>query len=165
MALHSSTKIHINLAKAIESLTTNKVVKVGWQEKIRYPEESGGKYVAEVAAQNEYGVPHLNIPPRPFLGPAVADNKTKWLDIIKRGAKKAILGESNILEILDDVGDEAAGDVKKAIKAVTSPPLSPYTIAARLSKLKKKEITSSLTKPLIDTGIMFATVKHAVEPE
>ena len=38
-----------------------KVAKVGWFEKSRY---ETGEYVAEIAAQNEFGNPSKNIPAR-----------------------------------------------------------------------------------------------------
>lgn len=170
MALQSRIDIHINLAKAIKDLESDKVLKVGWPEAIRYPEEQGGNFVAQVAAQNEYGAPHKNIPARPFMGPAVSNNRTAWMKLISQGVKKVLKGEMGILEVLDDLGDVAAGDVAKAIKAVTSPPLAPITIMNRFRRLtsksaRKKGVTPSLTKPLIDTGIMLRSVTHAVEKE
>jgi hypothetical protein len=170
VATQSRIEKLINLNKIIEDLSTDKVLKVGWLEKNRYPAEQGGKYIAEVAAQNEYGAPHKHIPARPFLGPAVANNKTTWLKLAEQGAKKAIKGETNILGVLDLIGAKAAGDVAKAIKDVTSPPLSPVTIQARLDRLKSKSakrrgVTASLEKPLIDTGIMLRSITHAIESE
>ncbi len=172
MSITVNSKTHINLDDALSSLTTDKVLKVGWPKNTRYPEEQGGKYIAEIAAQNEYGAPHKAIPARPFLGPAVADNKNKWLGLLSKGVAQAILGNTDILEVLDKVGTVASDDVAKAIKAVTSPPLAPSTIAARkaryLSKAKggkNKALPKYLEKPLIDTGIMFAAITHAVEDE
>jgi hypothetical protein len=155
----------INLDKMVADLSTDKVLKVGWPEKARYPAEQGGKYIAEVAAQNEYGAPHKRIPPRPFLAPAIANNKTTWLKIIEQGAKKTLKGETNILEVFDMLGAKAAGDVGKEISALTSPELSEVTIAIRLSKLKKQTRTAGIEKPLIDTGIMLRSITHAIEAE
>ena len=165
MATQSRIEQHINIEKAIKDLSTDKVLKVGWPKNIRYPEEEGGKYIAEVAAQNEYGAPHKNIPARPFLGPAVANNKTQWLSIVEKGVKDTIDGKNTILDVLEKLGRKASADVVVAIKEVTSPPLSPVTIAKRLSKLSKKKVTAGLTKPLIDTGIMWRAVTHSVEKE
>jgi hypothetical protein len=158
-------KTHIDLDKVLEDLSTDKVVKVGWVEKQRYPAESGGRYVAEIAAQNEYGAPHLHIPPRPFLAPAVGKNKNKWMGIAKAGLLKATQGDTNIEDVLKIVGEVAAGDVREAIKAVTSPVLSPHTIAKRLAKYSNKAKVGSLTKPLIDSGLMLETVTSALEKE
>lgn len=159
------TEVHIDLDKVIEDLSTDKVVKVGWLEKQRYSAELGGNYVAEIAAQNEYGAPHLHIPPRPFMAPAVAKNKTKWLEIARQGAIRASKGDITIEEVLQTIGEIAAGDVKEAIKAVTSPPLSPYTVARRLEKYSNKSKVGSLTKPLIDSGLMLETITSSLEKE
>jgi len=159
---------HINIEKSIEFLKTDKVLKVGWTKKNRYHEEQGGQYVAEVAAQNEYGVPYLRIPARPFMGPAVIKNSFKWMAIVKTGAKDVIEGNKHIETVLDEIGAVAAFDIKKAITAVTSPPLAPSTIQARFDRLtsksaKRRGITKTLEKPLIDTGLMFASVTHVIE--
>jgi len=168
VGMRTTTETHINLDAALASLTTDKVLKVGWPEKIRYKEEEGGEFVAAIAAQNEYGAPHLHIPARPFLGPAISTNKTAWLDQVRRGAKRAIRGETTVLDILDDLGQRASGDVAKAIKAVTSPPLSPITIerrAARYTSKTNKTNAKTLSKPLVDTGLMLASVTYLVENE
>lgn len=173
MAISISNEVLINLDKAIEALNTDKVLRVGWVENKRYPEEvdtdtdeiTGGEYIAAVAAQNEYGAPHLHIPARPFMGPAIAKNRAKWMKNAAVGASLAVEGKTDILTVLKDIGEVAAGDVRKAIEDVTSPKLSPYTIARRLKKLTKKKVTKTLTKPLIDTGVMFAAVTSAVEAE
>jgi len=163
MAINISNEVLINLDKAIAALNTDKVLRVGWVENKRY--EDTGEYIAAVAAQNEYGAPHLHIPARPFMAPAVANNRVKWLRIMEKGAASAVIGGTDITSVLKDIGGVAEGDVRKAIQAVTSPPLAPVTIANRLHKLSKKKVSKTLTKPLIDTGIMFAAVTSAVESE
>jgi hypothetical protein len=165
VATEFRTEKHIDLDKLIADLSTDKVLKVGWPKAIRYSKESGGNYIAEIAAQNEYGAPHKRIPARPFMGPAITNNKAKWLNTLERGVKSVIKGNNDIDEVLKLIGAQAAGDVSQAIKDVTSPQLSEVTIAIRLSKLKKKARTASLEKPLIDTGIMLRSVTYAVEKE
>ena len=163
MAISTFNDVLINLDKAIAALNTDKVLRVGWVENKRY--EDTGEYIATVAAQNEYGAPHLHIPARPFMGPAIANNRTKWMKIMERGAGEAVMGNTDITQVLKEIGEVAAGDVRKSIESVVSPPLSPVTIANRLHKLTKKKVTKTPTKPLIDTGIMFAAVTSALESE
>ncbi len=160
MGIRATTETHINLDRVVSDLMSDSVLKVGWVEAQRY---DNGTFYAEAAATNEYGAPHKGIPPRPFMGPAVSENKNKWVELVKSGAGKAVIGDTTMSEVLDTVGAIAAGDVAKAIKAVTSPPLSPVTIAARLRKLKNKKVSESLTKPLIDTGIMLRSISYVVE--
>lgn len=170
VATQSRTEIHLNLDKIVSDLTTDTVLKVGWPKNIQYPAKQGGQYVATVAAIHEFGAPQNNIPPRPFLTPAIAENKTAWLLLAEKGAKRAIKGDETILTILEKIGARASTDVKKAIQNVTSPPLLEKTIAARkrryLSKAKNKKVLPKyIEKPLIDTGVMFESVSFAVEPE
>jgi hypothetical protein len=170
MGMEVSRVQHVPLSKILASLSTEKVLKVGWPKAIRYPEKEGGEYIAFIAAQNEYGNPLKRIPPRPFMAPAVALNKTKWLEILRRGINRTLQGRDNIEGVLNQVGRAAADDVKRAIRAVTAPALSPVTIAKRkaryTSKGNKKKINpTTLEKPLVDTGIMLRSVTHAVEEE
>ena len=88
VATQSRTEIHLNLDKIVSDLTTDTVLKVGWPKNIQYPAKQGGQYVATVAAIHEFGAPQNNILPRPFLTPAIAENKTAWLLLAEKGAKK-----------------------------------------------------------------------------
>lgn len=121
--------------------------KVGWFESAQYPE---GTPVAYVATIHEFGGGH--VPARPFMRPAVAEYGADWMKLMGQGAKAALNGSVSPAAVLEAVTLRAAGDVGKAIKAVTSPPLSPITI-------KRK----GFDKPLIDTGQMFQSVTGKVE--
>lgn len=121
--------------------------KVGWFESARYKD---GTPVAYVAAIHEHGAGH--VPARPFMRPAVAQFGQSWVDLLGQGAKAALNGSVSAEAVLEAVTLKAAGDVGKAIKAVTSPPLKPMTIARK-----------GFDKPLIDTGQMFQSVTGKVE--
>lgn len=121
--------------------------KVGWFESAHYP---GGTPVAYVATIHEFGTEH--IPARPFMRPAVADYGQEWLDLLAQGARAAAQGGISARDVLEMVTLKAAGDVGKAIQAVTAPALSPVTIARK-----------GHSKPLIDTGQMFQSVTGKVE--
>lgn len=121
--------------------------KVGWFESAHYPE---GTPVAYVATIHEFGTEH--IPARPFMRPAVADHGQEWMQLLAQGAQRAAEGGISARDVLEMVTLKAAGDVGKAIVAVTSPPLSPITIARK-----------GKSKPLIDTGQMLQSVTGKVE--
>jgi len=123
--------------------------KVGWFESAHY---KGGTPVAYVATIHEFGTEH--IPARPFMRPAIEQNGQQWLDLLGQGAKRVADGGFSARDVLELVALRAAGDVGKAIQAVTSPALSPITI-------KRK----GHSKPLIDTGQMFQSVTGKVEAE
>ena len=54
-------------------------------------------------------------------------------------------------DVLDLVGRVAAADIQTKISSIYSPPLSPITIRRKGS-----------SKPLIETGLMLASVSNAV---
>lgn len=137
-----------------------KVAKVGWFEKSRY---ENGEYVAEIAAQNEFGNPSKNIPARPFISQAIAKDEKLWANILEDQAKLILDGRSTIDKAFEIVGGVAAGSIKESISTLTEPPLSPVTIQRRLQKYKNKQLIGGLTKPLIETAIMLNSVSHVVE--
>lgn len=121
--------------------------KVGWFESAVYPD---GTPVAYVATIHEHGAGP--IPARPFMRPAVAEYGASWMKLLGEGAKAALNGSVSPHAVLEAVTLRAAGDVGKAIQAVTSPALKPMTIARK-----------GFSKPLIDTGQMFQSVTGKVE--
>lgn len=133
----------------------SKQIQVGFFETAKYPD---GTPIAHVAAIQEFG--YGPIPPRPFMRPAELQNKNKWQRGIAAGVKAALNGAITIENALEQVGMVAAGDVRKAIRAVTAPPLAESTIRARQSRKKTKK--SASTKPLVDTGQMLQAVTSAV---
>lgn len=107
-----------------------------------------GQNVAEVGAYNEYGT--STIPARPFIRPALDNDfssrvlkteEKKLLSSMWRGTKTAAKLNEGLAELIVE-------KIKHNIETLTDPPLSPVTI-------KKK----GSDKPLIDTGLMLASVK------
>lgn len=131
----------------------------GWFEQAQY--EDGTK-AAYVAAIQEFGAPEKNIPPRPFMRPAVEENKDYWIDELKNGVKAVSLGRMDADMVMDAIGQRMANDVQHAITKVVSPPLKQSTINARLRNKKDKTMTTTLAKPLEDTFYMIDNVRHAV---
>lgn len=146
---------------ALEDLE-DKQGKVGWFEKSRYDDEKNTP-VAFVAAQNEFGNPEINIPARPFMRPTILEKRKEWKNLADRGAKQIIKGNYTVANVLDLIGQQAVGDIKKTISQLWYPPLSPVTIALRLSRKADQSTIGNLDKPLIDTGIMFNTITNVVE--
>jgi len=174
------TQSGINLENAVKKLQ-DKVAKVGWFAKSKYDDKNHTP-VAHVAAINEYGSPSNNIPARPFIRPTIAKQQKKWIEIATIGAKKIVKDESTVSDILELLGQKAQGDISKAITEVFSPPLKPSTIRARINryandielakstrkrrrKQLQKFVPAALYKPLIDTGLMLASITHTVEDE
>lgn len=140
----------------------DKQAKVGWFERSRYDNEENTP-VAFVAAQNEFGNPAKNIPPRPFMRPTILQRRKEWKNLADRGAKQIIKGQETVHSVLDLIGQQAVGDIKRTISQLWYPPLSPVTIALRLWARADKSTLGNLDKPLIDTGVMYETIINVVE--
>ena len=152
------------LEVALKELASKKVGKVGWFEKSRY-DDAESTPVAAVAAQNEYGNPNMHIPARPFMRPTIIAQQKIWAKVAEQGARNILKGDQTSSDVLEMIGLKAAGDIRKTISKITTPPLSPRTIAARLAKRADHQTVGNLTKPLIDTGVMFNTLTNTVEDE
>lgn len=134
--------------KALDGL----VGKTGYFETAKYAD---GTSVAYVAAIHEFGYPEGGIPQRATMLPT-ADEKGKpggpWAKVAATGAKAALNGQTTAAAALEALTLVAAGDIGKAITALTSPPLDPRTIAAK-----------GFSKPLVETGLMLQSVTGVVE--
>ena len=108
--------------------------------------------------------PHpIVIPPRPFMRPTVAREQDAWLGLLRSGAKAALKGTVTAEDVMERVSARAAGDIKKTITEVNSPPLAKSTIAKRRAALSDKKTIGNLDKPLVASGIMLASVTNVVE--
>jgi hypothetical protein len=152
-----------NLTVALDNLQ-GKVGKVGWFEGSKYPDKKSTP-VAYVAAIHEYGYPAKNIPARPFMRPTIIAKQNEWRQVAARGAKSILKGHGNVADVMEAVGAKAAGDIRKTITQIYSPPLKPATIAARLRNRANKKTVGRLNKPLIDTKEMYNTLTNTVEDE
>lgn len=169
------------LESLLSGLSGNAQCKVGFLESSKYPD---GTPVAYVATIQEFGAPEQSIPPRPFMRPTVARDTPKWRDLAEKGARSIARGNDTLETVLDKLGGVAAGGVKRSIQEVTSPALSPVTLVLRKWRREGRKITGATvgqaaayanspgadfsgapTKPLVDEGIMFGAVTHAVESD
>lgn len=141
--------------KEILSDLEKREVRVGFFDTSHYED---GTPIAYVAAIQEFG--YGPIPPRPFMRPAAEANKSKWAKGFASVVRSVVDGGSTVDHALEQIGMVAAGDVRKAIKAVTAPALKESTIRARQSRKKGKKAVSQ--KPLVDSGQMLQAVNSAV---
>jgi len=138
----------------------DKVGKVGWFESAKYPD---GTPVAYVAAIQEFGYAAGGIPPRPMLRSTINEQSAAWIALVTSGAKAIMAGNSTTQNVMEALGLLAAADVRKKISTITEPALKPGTIKARMRKRADKKTVGNLTKPLVDSGLMLATVNNTVE--
>lgn len=140
-------KIKATLERVPEEFE-NMVAQIGFPSGINYED---GTSVAYVAAIQEFGAPAVNIPARPFMQPTVTEKKDTWVKTIEKSLPKVALGKMSAFDVLDLVGIQAAADIQTKISSIYTPPNAPATIRAKGS-----------AKPLIDTGLMLASVQNAV---
>ena len=133
-----------SLDQALNRLVSSKAqhVQVGVIDGSKYPD---GTSVASVAFWNEYGT--RKIPPRPFFRDTIKQNKEKWVEL----AAKSIRAGYTVEHMLGLVGSQMMTDVVYTATQWTSPPNAAYTIAKK-----------GFNKPLTDTGMMIAAIKHEV---
>lgn len=113
----------------------------------------GGLSNAEIAMINEFGSPMQNIPPRPFLLPAIEKNKDEIVAFIKDCV--TTLGENRQRQALVKAGLLAQSKVKAYIlDSGNFKPLSPVTIARR---------KDGRDKPLVDTAQLLNSVNFIVK--
>lgn len=135
--------------------------KVGWFKSSRYPD---GTPVALVAAVQEYGWPEHNIPPRLGMRATADAKRADWARVADHGAKAVLAGTMTGVQAMELIGLAAAGDVRKHISEVRSPPLQVSTVKARLAGRKQGRVVSiTISKPLVDTGYMLGTLTNATE--
>lgn len=142
-----------DLVKRVEALGKLKT-EVGWQDTAKYP---NGTPVALVAQTQEYGSPARHIPPRPMVRPTILAEKRAWSDSMGQGVKAVAQGKRSPLQVMQAIGELAAGDVRQAITQINSPVLADSTKASR----KRRGLEPN--KPLQATGLMLTTCTSIVK--
>ena len=104
---------------------------------------------AQVAAWNEYG--NERIPERPFMRPAIAENKGNIADMQEVGYSNVIRQRSSVTREMKKIGTFVQGKIQKKIRDVKTPENADSTIASKGS-----------SNPLIDTGSMRQAVSYEV---
>lgn len=150
-------------AKALDGAQS----KVGWFPSAQY---EGGQPVAGVAHVQEFGSPAQGIPTRSFFRTTATEKRNEWVQTAANVARQAALGNIPAGRVMEAVAMAGAGHVAATISKLTSPPLSPATIAARKRRLadKGKSIkgakgaagVAGIAKPLVDTGILINTLAY-----
>jgi len=154
----------------IKDLENAPVSKVGYFENAKYPD---GTSVAEVAATHEFGRPEKGIPPRSTIRPTMKQEERNIATLCKSAFKKVVKGELTVYQVMDLLGQQLAGSIRKAIATITTPPLRPNTIRRRAAKYststqrKKKTAVQQAAseKPLVDEKVLLNSTTSVVEKE
>ena len=106
------------------------------------------RYVAQVAAQNEYG--HGRIPSRPFMRNSMRKHKKDIRKGLKRVARAETGAKPANIQMMR-LGMAAQNWVRREITDLRTPPNAPMTIARKRS-----------SNPLIDSGRMRQEIQFRV---
>lgn len=153
--------------------------RVGWFDSAKYPD---GTSVAYVATIQEFG--YASIPPRLGMRNLRTRKQNEWISEGAQVTRLMCRGELSPTGAMELLALKAAGDMRKAISTVQSPPLSEITLmlreyklanpgapvggklvgqmAARVAKGERATISGSAAKPLNETGYLLATLTHLV---
>lgn len=122
-------------------------VRVGFLEGATYPD---GTSVPMVAAIMDFGAPAAGIPPRPFFRNMIAEKSPEWPAAIEALIASSDYDSETILKMM---GEGIAGQLRQSIRDFEGVPLKPATIKAK----------GGVTKQLVDTGVMLASVDYEVD--
>ena len=112
------------------------------------PHPKTGESVATVAAINEFGVPELNIPERPFM--AATARTTEVGKSIAQELKRNLSTQRGAFR-WSVVGRFYAGEVKATIEDFSQPANAPLTISLK-----------GFDNPLVETGYMMNHVQNRI---
>ena len=141
------TKPNIDLNKYKEGVS-----RVGFFEGSRY---DGNTSVAQVARYNEFGVPYKvgsRIPKRPFMRPAVEQNKSMLIETLRSEYKRALKNNDDTMLSLQRFGEYVKGIIQQQIVNTWEPPNAKSTIERK-----------GRNSPLRDTLLMLNSVSHQEE--
>lgn len=141
--------------------------RVGWFESAKYGD---GAPVAGVAAVQEFGSPAQGIPPRLGMRTTARKKQDEWRGIVKQVSRAAMQGKVAPEQVMEALTMAAGGHMAAQISKVVAPALKDATVAARKRRLADKGASvkgdkggagiAGITKPLVDTGILLATLSY-----
>jgi hypothetical protein len=146
VAIKGGLALERRLGELAAKIGEGPTLSVGFLEGATYPD---GTSVAMVAAVNEFGAPANNQPPRPFFRTMIAEKSPTWGTSLAATLKATNYDPKAALGLM---GEGIKGQLQQSILDLTSPPLSPKTIARK-----------GFDKPLIDSSVMINSVNYVVE--
>lgn len=134
-------------------------MQVGWFSTSQYED---GTPVAYVATIHEFGYAKGGIPPRPFMRPTADREENNWRRFVAQEAPKILEGKQTVQALFEILGLNISGSIAQSITEVTEPELKKATVRAKVRKMADGKTVGSLDKPLVESGLMLASVTYTV---
>lgn len=136
--------------------------RVGWFPSAVY---EGGQPVAGIAAVQEFGSESRGIPARSFMRSTASEKRADWAQTTTQLTRAAALGKIAPGRVIEGVCLAAEGHVRATITKLSAPPLKQATVDARKRRLANggAGAKSTISKPLVDTGILLNTLTSEVD--
>lgn len=144
--------------------SNNYGVNVGWFTDQKYNSNTS---IAQVARWNEYGT-KAGIPERPFMRKTIANKYKLWDNDLKTMVQRALDDGKDVDKALKVFGEEVKSDIQDTIINGSFVKNSPITINGGWIRRKGKSYYvkgKGFDKPLIDTGIMVASIQARTDKE
>lgn len=142
-----------DLVKNLKELD-DMAAEVGWQGNVRYTD---GTPVSAVARWQDKGNSRLGIPPTGFVRSTINENKAEWSRLAGLGAKAVAVGTRSPHQVLDALGQLAAGEIRAKIASFGDYPSSDPVIQRR------RRLGRNTQKKLVDTGLMVTSCTSTVK--
>lgn len=138
------------ISKLLDRLSGSVEIAVGLPAKsesagLRYPD---GTTLLDVAYYNEFGI---GVPARPFMRAGVRGNLRSINKVAGEAIVEVNVGNLELKDAAELVGQEAAGGVSTYVVELSSPPNSPVTVELKGS-----------SNPLVDTGLLWQSITYEV---
>ena len=151
------------LFQGIKTLGTTEV-------EVGLPASAGGQ-LAFILGVQEHGSPVMRIPPRPVIGPGLAqeDVRAEMAEGLRQAAEAALDGdEDGIAAGFEAAGKAGADGIRAYIDAGVAPPNSPVTVSGGWiwNRVAKKGVPvegKGFNKPLYRTGELYGAFDYEVK--
>lgn len=142
-----------DLVKNLEKLN-GMTAEIGWQANATYED---GTPVAAVARWTNNGNSRLGASPRHFMEKTIKANTAEWSKMAGLGVKAVAVGTRTPHQVMDALGQLAAGEVRATISSYPAYPKDDPVIKARKRKGR------NTTHELVDTGLMVTSCTSVVK--
>jgi len=142
-----------DLVKQLKELD-GMVAEVGWQGNNRYAD---GTPVAAVARWQDKGNSRLGIPPSGFVRSTVQENSAEWSRLAGLGVKAVALGTRTPNQVMDALGQLAAGEIRAKIASFGDYSNDDPVITNR------RRVGINSQKKLVATGLMITSCTSTVK--